>query len=45
VNCREEVWNWVEPLSIRMINRRTTMHAVERLPWGEQARLHAEAAS
>ena len=44
-SCREEVWNWVEPLSIRMINRRTTMHAVERLPWGEQTRLHAEGAA
>ncbi|MFZ3053942.1 MAG: globin [Sulfuricurvum sp.] len=28
--CIEEFWNWIEPLSIRMINRRTTVASVER---------------
>lgn len=27
---REEFWNWIEPLSIRMINRRTTVGEIER---------------
>jgi len=31
--CLEEFWNWIEPLSIRMINRRTTMEGVKRLYW------------
>jgi hemoglobin len=31
----EEFWNWIEPLSIRMINRRTNMDAVKRHPWSE----------
>jgi len=31
----EEFWNWIEPLSIRMINRRTTMEAVKRHHWSE----------
>lgn len=26
----EEFWNWIEPLSMRMINRRTTMMPIER---------------
>jgi hemoglobin len=26
----EEFWNWIEPLSIRMINRRTNMNAIKR---------------
>ncbi len=39
----EEVWNWVEPLSIRMINRRTTTHEVERLEYQTRARLTAVA--
>ena len=26
----EEFWNWIEPLSIRMINRRTTVHDTAR---------------
>ncbi len=28
--CIEEFWNWIEPLSIRMINRRTTTLPPER---------------
>ena len=31
----EEFWNWIEPLSIRMINRRTDMDAMKRHPWSE----------
>ena len=31
----EEFWNWIEPLSIRMINRRTNMDAIKRYPWSE----------
>ncbi len=31
----EEFWNWIEPLSIRMINRRTTMDAVKRHHWSD----------
>jgi hemoglobin len=31
----EEFWNWIEPLSIRMINRRTNMDAMKRHPWSE----------
>lgn len=31
----EEFWNWIEPLSIRMINRRTTMQAINRHPWSQ----------
>lgn len=30
---REEYWNWVEPFSIRMINRRTTKEQPRRHPW------------
>jgi len=30
----EEFWNWIEPLSIRMINRRTTVADIERHPYG-----------
>lgn len=29
----EEFWNWIEPLSIRMINRRTTVAPIERHPY------------
>lgn len=29
----EEFWNWIEPLSIRMINRRTTVEPIERHPY------------
>jgi hemoglobin len=29
-SCIEEFWNWIEPLSIRMINRRTTVAVIER---------------
>ncbi|MGD9968919.1 MAG: globin [Sulfuricurvum sp.] len=29
----EEFWNWIEPLSIRMINRRTTVAPIERYPY------------
>lgn len=32
-DCIEEFWNWIEPLSIRMINRRTTVAPVERYPY------------
>lgn len=28
--CIEEFWNWIEPLSIRMINRRTTVAPIDR---------------
>lgn len=31
----EEFWNWIEPLSIRMINRRTNMDAIKRHHWHE----------
>ena len=31
----EEFWNWIEPLSIRMINRRTNMNAIKRHHWHE----------
>ncbi|HEX5328968.1 globin [Sulfuricurvum sp.] len=31
--CIEEFWNWIEPLSIRMINRRTTVAPIERHPY------------
>ncbi len=31
----EEFWNWIEPLSIRMINRRTTMDAPKRHYWSD----------
>lgn len=30
---REEFWNWIEALSIRMINRRTTVDEIERFPY------------
>jgi hemoglobin len=40
VGCIEEFWNWIEPLSIRMINRRTTIAPIERHPyatiWGKE---------
>lgn len=29
----EEFWNWIEPLSIRMINRRTSMQNIKRHYW------------
>ncbi len=31
----EEFWNWIEPLSIRMINRRTAMEAPKRYYWSD----------
>jgi hemoglobin len=31
----EEFWSWIEPLSIRMINRRTNMDAIKRHHWYE----------
>lgn len=31
----EEFWNWIEALSIRMINRRTNMNAIKRHPWSQ----------
>ena len=31
----EEFWNWIEPLSIRMINRRTNMDSIKRHYWSE----------
>ena len=31
----EEFWNWIEPLSIRMINRRTNMDAIKRHYWSD----------
>lgn len=39
IELHEEIWNWVEPLSIRMINRRTNMDAIERLPFNTRERL------
>lgn len=39
IELHEEIWNWVEPLSIRMINRRTNMDAVERVPFNTRERL------
>lgn len=39
LSCIEEFWNWIEPLSIRMINRRTTITPIDRHPyssiWGK----------
>lgn len=32
---REEYWNWVEAMSIRMINRRTQRAQPERIPYAE----------
>ena len=29
----KEFWEWVEPLSIRMINRRTTVTPITRYPY------------
>ncbi|MBN2721580.1 MAG: globin [Campylobacterales bacterium] len=34
----EEFWNWIETLSIRMINRRTTMEAIKRHYWSSVKR-------
>lgn len=31
----QEFWNWIEPLSIRMINRRTNMESIKRHHWSE----------
>ncbi|MDD2830239.1 MAG: globin [Sulfuricurvum sp.] len=31
----QEFWNWIEPLSIRMINRRTNMEAIKRHHWAD----------
>lgn len=31
----QEFWNWIEPLSIRMINRRTNMDVIKRHHWSE----------
>lgn len=31
----EEFWNWIEALSIRMINRRTNMNAINRHHWSD----------
>ena len=31
----EEFWNWIEPLSIRMINRRTNMESIKRHYWSD----------
>ena len=31
----EEFWNWIEPLSIRMINRRTNMQNIKRHYWND----------
>ena len=39
IEFHEEIWNWVEPLSIRMINRRTTTEEIERLPFSTRERL------
>lgn len=42
----EEFWNWIEPLSMRMINRRTTIADIERHPyhsiWGNTAPIDKE---
>ncbi|WP_304546100.1 hypothetical protein [Sulfurimonas microaerophilic] len=34
----EEFWSWIEPLSIRMINRRTNTNAIKRHHWHEVKR-------
>lgn len=34
----EEFWNWIEPLSIRMINRRTNMENIKRHYWSDVKR-------
>lgn len=39
----QEFWNWIEPLSIRMINRRTTMEAIKRHYWSSVKRELMEA--
>ena len=39
---REEYWNWVEAMSIRMVNRRTMRAAPARYPWKDAARMLAE---
>lgn len=31
----QEFWNWIEPLSIRMINRRTNMDTIKRHHWAD----------
>ena len=38
----EAFWNWIEALSIRMINRRTTVAPITRYPYGDFVKLHAE---
>lgn len=38
----EAFWNWIEALSIRMINRRTTVEPIARYPYGEFVKLRAE---
>lgn len=35
VHLREEYWSWLEPMSLRMINRRTTKAAPVRLPYAQ----------
>lgn len=35
LDIRQEYWNWLEPFSIRMINRRTTKGQPLRLSWQE----------
>jgi hemoglobin len=36
----EPFWNWIEALSIRMINRRTTVEPIRRYPFGTPAEQH-----
>jgi hemoglobin len=33
--CLEEFWSWIEPFSIRMMNRRTTMESIKRFYWDD----------
>jgi hemoglobin len=40
--CTEAFWNWIEALSIRMINRRTTVEPIVRYPFGQYFTLQAE---
>ena len=40
---REEYWSWLEPMSLRMINRRTTKAQPVRIPWAEAGTYFAQA--
>jgi hemoglobin len=42
ITYAEEFWHWIEALSIRMINRRTTVEPIRRYPYGQFAVLTGE---